>query len=74
MASPLSRATCQAASTISRRVAERRSVCLSRFGLPNMVRIFPGSAGGVKLRVIVWLERRAAGDFSHPQPVLIAGP
>src|SRR4051794_8996030 len=37
-ARPLSRARPQAASRISRRVAARRSLCLSRIGLSNMIR------------------------------------
>jgi AcrR family transcriptional regulator len=37
--SPFSRASAQAASRISSRVASRRSVCRSRVGVPNMIRI-----------------------------------
>src|SRR5450631_1994829 len=55
--SPFSRASAQAASRISSRVASRRLVCRSRVGVPNMIRMMLSEFHACQEPVTDWIER-----------------
>ena len=65
-ARPRSRESVHAASTISRRVAERRSAGRSRIGAPNMIRRIARHTARVKVQSVPCTQQPRQFSMRHP--------